>query len=235
MSEKTIGFAPLTSDELVALRIKVWLTQGGQNIASVMRAQNLVIHRLLLDAFYEAFLVNPADKVFTAPRMTEFLHTMTEKQGENAMELVKWIIKFTPVQYCKAKNRFEINKQATGKLALYSIADESRRAYIFWQWAIDTGLSCVENNHDLYNIIRKAIIVKIFDSVKGIRKRAYKTEVCDTCRRRITFRALGKNKQKAYDVDNKNYVLGAHICNEIPSQSLYTVSGGIPDSNRRKH
>lgn len=238
MSEKVVGFAPLNNDELTALRVRVWSTQKGRNLASVLssrREQNLAIHRLLLDAFYDAFLVNPAGKVYIAPRMTEFLETMTVLHSENASKIVKWITSFDPVQYNKEKKVFEINKEVSGKLVLYSITDESQRGYIFWKWAVDTGLSCVENHHELYDIIKKTTVIKITDPVKGIRYRANKIEKCDTCQRRITFLDEGSNRQKSFDVDKNYYILGAHICNGIPGQSVHTISGGAIESNRGKH
>lgn len=219
MSEKTIGFAPLNNDELAVLRDGVWSTRDVRCLSSILslqREQNHAIHRLLLDALYDAFLVNPADKVYAAPRMSEFLKTMTKSHDENAFEIVKWLKKFSTVQYSKKNSRFEINKEVTGKLSLYSISDESQRVNIFWQWAITSGVCCVENHNELYNIIRKVL-----------QRRANKTEVCDTCRRRITFLLdVDRNRRKAFDVDKKKYILGPHICNEFPSQSVYAISGG---------
>lgn len=241
MSGKTIGFAPLNDEELAALRVSVWSNRKRRNPANELRArreQNLAIHRLLLDAFYDAFLVNPSDKVYTAPRMSEFLKTMTDLNDEKAFEIVRWIKRFSVVQYNKNQRVFEINKQVTGKLSLYSISDESQRVNIFWQWAIASGVCCVENHNELYNIIRKRRSLnypkKTSDLEKGL-QRANKTEVCDTCKRRITFLLDDRGRQKAFDIDKNKYILGPHICNELPNQSVYAISGGAIDSNRERH
>lgn len=217
MSEKTNGFAPLNDDELAVCRVSVWPKHQVRNIARVLssrREQNLAIHRLLLDAFYDAFLVNPADKVYIAPRMTAFLETMTKLHDENALAIVQWLKKFSIVSYSKKERRFNINQQETGKLSLYSIPDESQRANAFWKWAIATGLCCVQNHDELYKIIREGASPN-------------KIEKCDTCHRRITFRLdVGRNRRKAFDVDKKNIILGPHICNGHSDQSLHTVRGG---------
>ena len=61
------------------------------------------------------------------------------------------------------------------------------------------------------------------------------TERCENCHRRIVFLEVGVGV-KAFDIDRDNYILGTHACSsEAHSNSLRTVSGGISDSNRRRH
>lgn len=59
---------------------------------------------------------------------------------------------------------------------------------------------------------------------------------CQNCHTRVIFLDVGQNSMKAFDVSAKNIILGTHACDsDGRSESLYTYSGGIVDSNRRRH
>lgn len=61
-------------------------------------------------------------------------------------------------------------------------------------------------------------------------------ERCENCQKRIIFLNTGENKTKAFDVSRMNTILCTHACDpDAKSESLYTYSGGIIDSNRRRH
>lgn len=71
---------------------------------------------------------------------------------------------------------------------------------------------------------------------KGLRYKASLTQACDVCRRRVAFLNMGENRNKAFDVDKDNYVLGTHACDAFPTnQSVRAYRGGVVDSNRRRH
>ena len=61
-----------------------------------------------------------------------------------------------------------------------------------------------------------------------------KSEICYDCRKKIVYLEVYKNKLKAFDVDHDSRIFVTHVC-EILSDSVYTYSSGIIDSNRRKH
>lgn len=71
----------------------------------------------------------------------------------------------------------------------------------------------------------------------GNRPKATTTlQKCDACRGRVVFLDMGRNKTKAFDVDSNGFLLGTHACEGTPkSESVRTISGGIIDSNRRRH
>ena len=79
--------------------------------------------------------------------------------------------------------------------------------------------------------------LKVIDGLgKGIRWRASGTESCPSCGRRIIQLEVEGRKYKAFDVDRDRYIQGAHACDaSVRSESVRAVSGGIVDSNRRKH
>lgn len=66
--------------------------------------------------------------------------------------------------------------------------------------------------------------------------KALTIEICPDCRRRITFLIDSRERAKAFDVDRVKNVISPHECNsQTASTSVYAYSGGIIDSNRRKH
>lgn len=74
----------------------------------------------------------------------------------------------------------------------------------------------------------------------GLEKRerwiAKSFETCRTCHKRIIYLEIGKRIEKAFDVSGNKVITGTHACREHPrSESIYTYSGGIVDSNRRYH
>jgi hypothetical protein len=71
---------------------------------------------------------------------------------------------------------------------------------------------------------------------KGEKWVAEATESCGGCRRRIVFLRIDRQKYKAFDVARDMTIVGIHVCNETAGAgSVYACSGGIIDSNRRRH
>ncbi len=71
---------------------------------------------------------------------------------------------------------------------------------------------------------------------KGERWIADYSESCTSCRRRIIFLEIEGGKQKAFDVDKTMCIVGVHTCGEPSGAgSQFAFSGGIVDSNRRRH
>lgn len=83
----------------------------------------------------------------------------------------------------------------------------------------------------------KPIGVKVIEGLKsGLRYRASHFSRCDECKKRIVFLSVEKNAAKAFEVDQDRLILGIHACDgSKKSESIYAFSGGIIDSNRRKH
>lgn len=79
--------------------------------------------------------------------------------------------------------------------------------------------------------------VKVIKALeRGQRYIANFTQRCEKCNRRIIFLNIGNNCEKAFDVDDKNNIVGTHACDtDTRSQSLYAYRGGMIDSNRRRH
>ena len=78
---------------------------------------------------------------------------------------------------------------------------------------------------------------KVMEGLRmGQRWTANSSRTCSECRGRIIFLDIGVNQQKAFDVADDKAIVGTHACNEnARSESIYTISGGIVDSNRRRH
>ena len=83
----------------------------------------------------------------------------------------------------------------------------------------------------------KPIGVRVIEGLKtGWRYRASQFSRCDECKTRIVFLSLDKNTAKAFEVNQDRWILGIHACDGgKKSESIYAFSGGIIDSNRRKH
>jgi len=82
-----------------------------------------------------------------------------------------------------------------------------------------------------------AIGMKVIHGIqKGERWITKLRESCDSFRRRVVYLSVGEGITRAFDVDGKGVILGTHVCHEQSrSESIYAYSGGIVDSNRRKH
>jgi len=59
-------------------------------------------------------------------------------------------------------------------------------------------------------------------------------ERCD-CGKQVVYAEMGNGKFKAFEVDGRKRIFISHICEGLKSESVYTLSGGAIDSNRRKH
>lgn len=83
----------------------------------------------------------------------------------------------------------------------------------------------------------KPIGVMVLEGLRtGQRYRASHSSRCEECKTKVSFLSVGPNKIKAFEVDRDRLILGGHACDGTKkSESIYAFSGGIIDSNRRKH
>ena len=82
-----------------------------------------------------------------------------------------------------------------------------------------------------------SIAMKVMNGIQnGEKWIANLSEQCESCRKPVIYLSTGEGTRKAFDVGRDRIILGTHSCeDEAPSESIYAYSGGIIDSNRRRH
>lgn len=75
---------------------------------------------------------------------------------------------------------------------------------------------------------------KFDEMLRSHRLAARTAERCE-CRKVVVFVDLEPRRLKAFDVDHRYRLIGAHSCDGPRSESIHAFNGGAVDSNRRKH
>ena len=82
-----------------------------------------------------------------------------------------------------------------------------------------------------------SIAMKVLNGIQsGEKWIANLSEQCESCRKPVIYLSTGECTRKAFDIGRDRIILGTHTCeDEARSESVYAFSGGIIDSNRRRH